>query len=234
MLDSGWKRIRSPDAIDSVRFDAFMPKITSIRPQKRNKERVNVYVDDAFAMGLALNAALDLRIGTEFTPDLQQQLEADDEIEVNRQRVINLISYRPRSIEEVRRNLRRKEVDDEVIEHIISEFVEKGILDDAAFADYWIEQRETFKPRGPQALRYELRQKGVDPQVIEPALSDLDELDNARRAAAKRANRFAGLDWQQFRKKLSGHLQRRGFRYEVIRQVVEENWNNISTSTLND
>ena len=99
-----------------------------------------------------------------------------------------------------------------------------NLLDDEQFARYWVENRERFKPRGARALRYELRRKGVSDAVIDRAIVDIDESDSAYRAAESRARRYADEDQWTFRKKMSDYLARRGFSYDIIRNVVDRLW----------
>ena len=91
----------------------------------------------------------------------------------------------------------------------------------------WVEQRETFKPRSRLALRQELGQKGVERSIIEMVLADVDETAVARAAAAKQAQRFTNLPEDEFRAKIGRFLQRRGFNYEIVRQITEETWHTI-------
>ena len=98
------------------------------------------------------------------------------------------------------------------------------LLDDVAFASYWVEQRETFRPRSRFALGQELRQKGISREVVEAVLAEVDDTAAARRAVEKRANRWAGLPEDAFKEKVAGYLQRRGFTYEVIKETLEKNW----------
>jgi regulatory protein len=149
--------------------------ITALVAQKRNKERVNVYLDGEFAFGLALIEALKLHKGQQLSDDDIARLKALDEIEVAHDRALNFLSYRPRSSEEVRRNLHQKEFAEQTIETVIERLTGAGLLDDAAFARYWVDNRERFEPRSRRALRYELRQKGVPDAAIQAALGDLDE-----------------------------------------------------------
>lgn len=206
-----------------------MATITAITAQKRNPDRVNVYLDGKFAFGLAAVAAAGLRVGQSLSAAEIGALEEQDEVEKAKQNAIRLISYRPRSVAEVERHLRKKNYDDTIVEQVIKRLVELQLLDDTAFADYWVEQRETFKPRGHVALRQELMQKGVGRRAIEAALEQVDERDAARRAAEKRARRWAHLPEDEFRTKLGRFLQRRGFDYETIRDVTNETWQEVSS-----
>jgi len=201
-----------------------MATITALTAQKRNKDRINVFLDGTFAFGLAAAVATQLKIGQSLTPELITSLQQEDSVEKAKEKALNLITYRPRSVAEVERKLREKGFDEPVITRVVERLQAVDLLDDVAFARYWVEQRETFRPRSRLALQQELRQKGVTRQVIDAALSDLDETAAARRAAQKQLYRWSNLEKYEFKQKLGGFLQRRGFRYEIVREITEELW----------
>lgn len=196
--------------------------ITTLRFQKRNKDRVNVYLDGQFAFGLAAIEAARLRVGQTLDDEDIARLQEKDEVERAYERALNFLSYRPRSEAEVRRNLRKKKVDDDVIDAVVARLMRAGMLDDREFARYWMQNRMQFNPRGARALRHELRQKGVPPSIIADTLADFDEDAAARRASEAGARRLAHLEPDDFRRKLGGYLARRGFSSAVIVSLVEE------------
>ena len=207
-----------------------MAKITALASQKRNKERVNIHLDGEYAFALTLATASKLYIGQEITPEKQNELLTGDVFETAKQSAYHFISYRPRSKAEVRKNLRGKGYDDAVVEAVIERLTELEMLDDWAFARYWIEQRESFKPRSQMALRQELFQKGIRSNIIDETVTEIDEMSSARRATANLANRWAHLPRQEFAVKIGGYLKRRGFNYEIISDVVQEHWTVVSNS----
>ena len=211
-----------------------MATITALTAQKRNPDRVNVYLDGTFAFGLPAITAATLKVGQTLSPEDMAALQQEDLVDKARQSAIRFIGYRPRSVMEVRRNLRGKDYDEPVIEHVLERLQAVELLDDVAFAHYWVEQRETFKPRSQMALRMELQQKGVARDVIEKALAEVDEPAAARRAAEKQARRWLQLPEDAFRARLVGFLQRRGFNYGVIDEITNEIWNSIAESTGTD
>ena len=83
-----------------------------------------------------------------------------------------------------------------------------------------MESRVRFKPMAARALRHELWQKGIADDVIAAALSDLDELDAAQRAATARLPRYRGKPRRVFRRKMTEMLSRRGFDYSTITEVL--------------
>lgn len=202
-------------------------KITALKAQKRNPKRVNVYLDGRYAFSLAAIEAAKLRRGQVLSDEDIERLEERDSLEKAHNRALRFLSYRPRSEAEVRRYLRDKGVTPAVEEEIIERLTRAKLLDDVAFARYWVENRERFKPRGVRMLRYELRQKGVDDKTIAQALADLDEKESAYRAATQRGRRLAHLDQVSFRRKLSAYLQRRGFPYRVVNPAVERVWQEL-------
>ncbi len=98
------------------------------------------------------------------------------------------------------------------------------LLDDTAFAEFWKENRNSFRPRSQRMLKMELRRKGVESEVIQEVVEDIDDADNAYRAAMSKARTLPVADYQIFRQRLGGYLQRRGFNYGVINNVVKKAW----------
>ena len=211
-----------------------MQSITAITPQVRNQDRVNVYLDGRYAFSLAVAAALGLRVGDELTEGQIEACKAKDSLEKAKDQAIRYIVQRPRSISEIERYLKRKGYDEPQIEQVVNRLRELDLLDDTAFAEYWIEQRLTFKPRSQMALRYELQQKGVSRDVMDELLNEVDEVAAAQDAAQRKLNSLRHLPEDQFRAKLGGFLQRRGFRYETIRQVIDDLWREIEETSQED
>lgn len=206
-----------------------MGKITALSAQVKNPDRVNVFIDGAFAIGLALPVAVGLRLGQEISQAELEQLDHRDEVHRARERVLGLLARRPRSSTEIKRYLRRQEIDDESIQTVIDDLTEAKLIDDDAFAAFWVEQRETFRPRSRLALRQELSRKGVDRQIVTEALSELDEAEIARRVAQKQAGRWRGLPEDEWRAKMTRYLMRQGFPYDIASEAVTESWLALNT-----
>lgn len=201
-----------------------MGTITALTAQVRNPERVNVYIDGTFALGLAVSVATTLRVGQVITQAELEQLDRRDEVHRARERVLRLLARRPYSAAEITRYLRRQKIDDDIIQNVINDLIEAKLIDDDAFAAYWVEQRETFRPRSRLALRQELSQKGIGREIVGEALESIDEADAARRVARKQAGRWHGLPEPEWRAKLTRYLMRQGFPYDVVSDVVTETW----------
>ena len=201
-----------------------MPTITAITAQVKNKDRINVFLDDRYAFSLAIAAATGLKVGDTLSDEQIAARQSQDTLEKAKEQVIRLIAQRPRSVTEVRRYLQGKGYDEPQVEQVIARLQAVDLLDDTTFSEYWIDQRLTFKPRSQMALRYELQQKGISRDVMESLLNEVDEVAAATQAGERKLNSLRHLPQEEFRTKLSGFLQRRGFRYETIRQVVDSLW----------
>lgn len=204
--------------------------ITAIEVQKKNKERVNIFLDGQFAFGLNLFAAAQLKQGQPLTAAEVEALREADEHHTAYQRALHFLGFRPRSEAEVRHYLRGKAPSDEVIDAVIQRLQQEGYLNDESFTHFWVENREQFRPRSVQALRYELRQKGVERAVIEAAVATVDEDEAAWAAVEPKLARWRDLDQTALGRKISGFLGRRGFSYEVVQRTSRRAWAELGAS----
>jgi regulatory protein len=202
--------------------------ITALQFQKKNKERVNVYIDGRFAFGLAAIEAVKLRRGQKLSEDEIAALQERDEAHQAHEAALRYLDYRPRSVDEIRRHLKSKNVEPDVIDEVVERLSQVGLLDDRAFAHYWLENRSDLRPRGERALWMELRQKGVPDDVIAEVLGEGHNEDNsAYRAAMSQARKIRATDPREFRRKLEAHLARRGFSYDTAREVAARAWSEL-------
>ncbi len=199
-------------------------KITALKLQKRNRQRVNVYLDGEFAFGLSRILTAWLQVGQEISDEKIAELQAEDSLEVAYQQALKFLNYRQRSEAEVRKNLESHQVSEANIENILERLRRGGLIDDGQFASSWVENRSEFHPRSKRALSFELRQRGLDQKAIDQALEEVDDEEMAYRAGLKQARKYQALEWPDFREKLTNFLLRRGFHYEVISQVVRRIW----------
>ncbi len=205
--------------------------ITSLEVQKRNKKRVNVFIEDEYAFSVSLDEAARLRKGQQLSEAEIATLKDHAAVTVATDQAAHFLSLRPRSVHEVRQNLVQKDTPPAVIDAAIERLLALGYLDDHQFATFWVRARNQFKPISPRALRYELRQKGIADAIIQEALADLDADDAAYRAAQGHMRRLRGLERRAFRDKLYVFLQRRGFSYEAARRVVSRLIEEIDAET---
>lgn len=204
--------------------------IVRVEPQKRNPDRVNVYLDDAYAFSLSriVAEAVGLHSGQRLDDDAPAELLRRQTFQDALDRAFGFLAHRPRSVHEVRQRLSQKGVAPEVIEAVVERLGQLGLVDDEAFARYWTANRERFNPRGAMALRAELRRKGVASDVAAVAVEAIDEEGGAEAIARRRLPRLRGLDFATFRQRLGAYLVRRGFSYEVAGPVIQRLWREIA------
>jgi regulatory protein len=208
-----------------------MLTVTKLEPQKKNPQRLNVYLNGEFAFGIFRSLAVKLREGAQLSQDDINNLQFNDKVESAHQRALNYLSYRDRSEKEIRLNLRKAKVEDAVIEEVLERLRGSSLVNDQEFAQNWVDNRSKFKPRGKRALSSELFQKGISQQIIDQTLADLDEKPLALRFARKKMTQLSGLDKSLFQKKMYGYLSRRGFNYGISQEIISQIWEELEVES---
>lgn len=208
-----------------------MPEVTALTVQRRRRSRINIFLDGEYAFSLQDTLAATLHLGQELDDEAIAALRQADGVEDAYDRVLNYLTYRPRSEWEVRQYLKKRELSDEAQTAVLARLTRAGLVNDREFAQFWVENRAAHRPRGRRALEAELRQKGIATKVVESAVSHVDEEASALAAGEARAQRLARLDRETFRQRLYGFLQRRGFSYDVCRRVTDLLWEQMNAAS---
>ena len=212
-------------------------KITAIKVRKSLRlKRSSIYLNGRFAFSLdnAIILREKLQVGQLLSNEQVEMLAGADRFERCLNSAFLFLGYRPRSEAETRIRLQKLGYSGGEIDRVIERLKSLKLLDDEAFVEYWKENRTNFKPRSKRMLKSELQNKGVDVRTISDALEGIDELKNALRAAEVKAHRLPLTDYQVFRQKLVGYLQRRGFDYGVISKIVKQVWEESTGKTEPD
>jgi len=210
--------------------------ITRIEPLPRRPDRVRLHFGDGQTLDLSRLVVEEagLRPGV-FLDDLKLAgLRESDVFQSVLDRALRFLETRPRSEREVRTRLAQKGASPDLIDRVIARLRDLRLIDDAAFARFWIENRARFSPRGARALKAELRQKGLAADVVAEVDESVDEAAGARDLARRYARRLAKLDRQTFRQKLWAQLARRGFDYDVIGPAIDEAWQTVAGDATDD
>jgi regulatory protein len=202
--------------------------ITRLAAQKKHPDRVSVFLDGAFAFGVAQDLVLEygLARGRHLSVALQKQLIEADQVLRAKALALGYLAGRARTEHEVRQKLQRHAYGPEVADRVVERLHALGYLDDAAYAQAYVRARFRNRGYGPKRLRSDLMRRGVARSHIDAALDeqlDQDDLDAAARAhAEKRWARLAGEpDPRKRKKKLADYLLRRGFSYDTVRRMVD-------------
>jgi len=212
-------------------MDAAKVRITGLKVQVRDKDRVNVYVDGKYRFSLDINqiAELGIRTGKEYSEEELLELENESQFGKLYTRSLEYALVRPRSQREMRDYLYRKTRDTrtktgdikkgvtvELTERVFNRLEEKGYLNDEKFARFWVENRNVRKGSSLRKLQTELMAKGVDRTTIETVMGDTERSDGdeLRKIILKKARRY---DDEQ---KLMAYLVRQGFRYDDVKEAL--------------
>jgi len=219
---------------DAIQYPATVSAIE--RQERRGGKRCNIYLDGRYAFSLTTDLAVmeQLRVGEVISAERHTALVVKDQQARAFDAALHFLGARPRSEREIRDRLARHEFDGHVVDRVVARLRELRLVDDAAFAAYWVEQRATHRPRGARLLKQELRQKGLSQDVVAEALPADDDEDGAYRAAQRKAVSLRALDERTFKQRLGAFLQRRGYGYDVTRSVVGRLWTDVSGQPVGD
>ncbi|MFA5176925.1 MAG: regulatory protein RecX [Candidatus Omnitrophota bacterium] len=135
-----------------------------------------------------------------------------------------LLKFRLRSENELAGRLKLKKIPAETIKEVVSFLKEKRFIDDNVFARAWINSR-LKKPLGLRRIKQELRQKGVDKEIIEAQTARLEDYSEAKTVldlAEGRLNRLKGIDQASAKRRVYAFLLRRGFSPEVVIDTLNQ------------
>ena len=139
--------------------------------------------------------------------------------------VLNQLNFMPRSRKELETTLIKRHVEPDVAKAVLDRFEEIGMVDDAAFAELLIRSRCNTKRVSRSVLRQQLRQKGVDQEIIEEALmviTDGDELRMATELVERKARAMSRLEPEVRKRRLFGLLARKGYNTSIALRVIQD------------
>lgn len=164
------------------------------------------------------------------TPGTPADLQPDaDPEQVARTILLRRLTAAPRSRAQLHDDLRQRGVPEDVCERVLDRFTDVGLIDDETFARMWVESRQRSRGMARPVLRQELRRKGIEGEVAEAALAEVDpDAERARAVELVRvkARSLSRLDSQARVRRLVGMLQRRGYSgtvaFSVVREVLDD------------
>lgn len=152
-----------------------------------------------------------------------------DPEEAARALCLRLLTGTPRTRRQLADAMARRKVPEDVAERVLSRFEDVGLIDDAAFADAWVESRHHRRGLAGRALARELRTRGIEGTLVDEAVGRLDpgqEEATARELVDRRMGATRGLDRDKRVRRLAGMLARKGYSeglaLRVVRRALEE------------
>ncbi len=212
-------------------------KVTQLSSQKKDPSRVNLYIDEEFFCGLSLDAVAKFAIykGREIEEKELAEILVDELKNRFAQRAMSYISRAIKTEYQMRRYLKTlsikkkgtwyKDIRDDQLQEIFDGIIAKlkgyGYLDDEEFAFQFINSRIRSKPRGKRVLVSELMSKGVNKDLAKKKVDELveDEYDVLRRVYEKK---YKGDKITIRDNKKIDFLKRKGFNWDLIKQLIED------------
>ena len=196
-------------------------QVTDIKQQVKRQGRYSIYVDNAYAFSLSENALLDqkIRIGQEVSAEQLRQYKEASKFDKAYNLVLAYVARRPRSEWELRDYFRRKEIEEEAGDRILSRIKNFGYIDDTAFARSWVENRRLLKSVSRRRLMQELRQKHVQDDIIRLVLEEdkTSDRDTLRQLIERKRKQTRYQD----ETKLMQYLARQGYGYDDIKSALK-------------
>ncbi len=200
-----------------------MSQITEISPQKKRDGYYNIFVDQAFFCSLSdlQLASLHLKVGQLLSTEEIAEIKKSSAVNKTYNRALYYLQFGPRTIYQMHKYLIEKKYEPEYIDIAIDTLKDEKYLNDELYAESFVRDRQTFKPRSKRMLIAELRKKGIQNDTINYVLDELDENDQLD-AIKKIINKKTKQVRYQDKQKLTEYLLRQGFRYSDIKQAVDD------------
>ena len=202
-----------------------MSTVTSIKPQ-RNGKRLNVYLDGEFSFGIDLEnfVKAGLKVDQELSEEKIKEIIKKAEFQKTLDKLLRFTTLRLRSEKEIKDWLRKKKVHASLYQELFSRLKKLELIDDEKFAKWWVEQRQSFRPKPKRILNTELRTKGITKEIIEKVLEEtkIDEVKMAMELLEKKMYKWQGLEPRLTRQKMSQYLVGKGFEWDTISNAVDD------------
>lgn len=214
-----------------------MPTITDITPRGsggRRERKVTIDGERTLTITEETFLRFGLFDGQALDPERLQEVELADGVSRAMTEAHRLIDHRMRTRRELAVKLKARGRPDEVIDQVLDRLEHAGLIDDGRYARLWIDERLRRRPAGLSLLRRELRQKGIDAEIVDTALEESasreGETERAYEALRRQSHRYARLDRDAAHRRMVALLARRGFGQAVIYQVVHRVLDEIEES----
>ncbi|HEY5600747.1 MAG TPA: RecX family transcriptional regulator [Patescibacteria group bacterium] len=214
-----------------------MPQISAIEPQKRKKDRLNIYIDGQFGFGIDVASAKQqkLEVGQNLTGEKLNEIILESQVGKLLDKVYRFLSYRGRSEKEIKNYLKEKiakesglkfrEISDNtpVLKAVLKKLKKMNLVNDVEFAKNWKDSRTKYDSKSERVVRGELFKKGIDKELIETLFEEepINELKLAQKALQKRISRFEKLPPKEKKQKIFRYLASKGFNFDTISSVID-------------
>ena len=205
----------------------YLRTITKISKQKKISDRYNIYLDETYAFSVNEDVfiAFNLHKGLSLSETDIAQIQDHDSLHRSYLQAIHFLSYRMRSKQEIRTYLQKKDVNSTIIEEILIKLEKEKYLNDLEFANVFVRDRMNHSSKGPRLITKELREKGVELELINQAMEQYDyekQFEVALKWAQKQRRKKNNQSYQKQNEQLKINLTQKGFTSDVVNDVFLE------------
>ena len=203
-----------------------MAIITKIESQKKNNDRVNIYVDGDFFMAVftELIYTFNLKKGMEIDQNNLTYILKEEMYIKAKNKALNILSKADQSEKKIREKL-SSEFEEDTIDIVIEFLLKNKFIDDDLLAQKIVNTNVNLNKCGRNKIKQNLYNKGISVESINEAISEIDkdvEFENAMYLAKKRYERVKNEDKRKIYQKISQHLAYKGFDYDIIKRVLNK------------
>lgn len=203
-------------------------KITKIEVQKKNKDRVSIFIDEAY--GFALHAELvykyNLKVGSELDLAFINEIAKVEEQKKANNYALTLLSKSFKTEKQIKDKMKTKGFEEDYINSAISMMKNYGYIDDSKYATSYVTDTVSFTKMGKNKIKNKLYEKGVDKDIINETLNELiddeQQFEAALALGSKKYPTIRETDKRKKNQKLTSYLQYRGFSFDIIKKVLNE------------
>lgn len=196
-------------------------KVTEIKIQKKNKNRVSVFLDGEYSFSLDAISAAGLKTGMELDDGMLAKLQDDDLPKKAYSDGLYYLSFKSRTYRETSKHLEEKGYDSTIVDLTLQKFIDINFINDENYAQQFMESRVRLNPKGSFAIKQELGRKGISDEDIEKALIGYDEYEAALTIVRKKLYKWENLPVDKMKNKIYSFLSTRGFSYEITKDIIE-------------
>src|SRR3989338_4439295 len=198
-------------------------KITAIKAQLKNPDRVIIFVDDKYSFSLSLDELVSQKLKKDDElnqADVKRLKKLSDDGKL-RARSLEWLLNRPHSIREFKDYLYRKKADPELSKALTQEFIERDYLNEQKFGQWSIDLQKRRGKSNP-AIRSELFKKGLGREMIDELMAAEGSGEEERLKTLVAKKRGASR-YRNDPKKLASYLVSQGFSYSQVKEALALN-----------
>ncbi len=201
-----------------------MPNLMKLklRPNRRNPNKLSLYLDGRYFTSLSRDLVLKLGITTdeELTEEQVDLLGLRANEEKARSYALRLLSYRPRSKNELLERLTKKGYPQEIIRKVVENLAKENLISDYEYAKSIVRHYLNFRLKGRHKIIYELKKRGISEEIINQVLKEINPEEELRALKTLLAKKL--MSKTQEPSKLKARLMRSGFSLSLINKVLHE------------